>query len=449
MTTTPKIAIIGAGQAGLQLGLSLLKNNISVSLYSEHTPDSILQTPAPGTSVMFDEALEIERKLGLDYWQTTAPQIESFHLSICLPNGKRLLHNQQKARWPPFQAIDQRIKFSVWMKKFEEGGGRLVFGKVHDEELERIASTHDAVFVATGKGKLSQYFKTNDALTVYDKPQRNLLVFVAKRQKVGPNFQMNAMNVNIFPIGGEVFVVPYLDLNNEPAVSILFEPQPDGPLDVFQGLHTGEEYLEAARTAFKKFMPWIAESFEELELVNPVSYAAGAIRPVVREPYAYLPSGKIIFGLGDTVMLNDPAAAQGSNNASKMAYQYYQHILANEKGNFDKNWITRTFDAYWQATGQYAYRVSNEFLKLKDYQLDAVIGFCKSNTMLGEMTEGINQPQTFYQWFDSPQHVAERLASHGVSRLEILKGKMFILLNILNYVAASKIKGLWTGRPMA
>lgn len=444
MKTQRKIAIIGAGQAGLQLGLSLLQSDIKVTLYSEHTPDSILTTSAPGTSVMFDEALEIERKLGIDYWQNTAPQIDYFHLSVCLPNGKRLMHNKEKAK-RPFQAIDQRLKFSVWMKKFEEMGGKLVYGRVHDQELENIATTHDAVFVATGKGKISQYFETDSELTVYDKPQRNLLVFIAKNQKPGINFQMDSMNVNIFPVGGEVFVVPYLDLNNEPTVSILFEPQPASPLDVFKGLQTGEEYLAAAKQVFQNSMPWIAESFEDLELVNAYSFAAGAIRPMVRKPFAFLPSGKIIFGLGDTVMINDPAAAQGANTAAKMANYYYQKILANQNWIFDENWIKTTFESYWESIGKYAQWVSNEILKLKDFQIDAVVGFCKSDAMLYDMTEGINIPQTYYEWFDSPQHVTKRLASKGISKLDVLKGKMYLLANILTFMLGYKIKGLFTG----
>ena len=443
MTSPGKIAIIGAGQAGLQLGLSLLQSNAQTTLYSEHTPDSILQTSAPGTSVMFDEALSIERKLGIDYWQHTAPQIDYFNLSICLPNGKRLMHNKVKAK-RPFQAIDQRIKFSVWMEKFKEKGGNLVFGRVHEEELEEIASTHDAVFVATGKGKISQYFEPDEKLTLYDKPQRNLLVFIAKNQKPGVNFQMDSMNVNIFPVGGEVFVVPYLDLNNEPAVSILFEPQPDGPMDVFKGLQTGKEYLEAAKGAFRQFMPWIADSFQDLELVNASSYAAGAIRPMVRKPFAYLPSGKIVFGLGDTVMINDPAAAQGANTACKMACHYHQRIVENESGIFDEQWISTTYDTFWEAVGKYAYWVSNEFLKLKDFQIDGVVGYCKNNALMYDMTEGINKPESYHEWFATPQHLAQRLASKGIRKSDVVTGKLYLLANIISFMIMYKIKGLFT-----
>lgn len=443
MKTQTKIAIIGAGQAGLQLGLSLLKNHYDVTLYSEHTPESILETSAPGTSVMFDDALGIERKLGIDFWQNTAPQIEKFHLSVCLPNGKRLMSNQQKSH-KPFQAIDQRIKFSVWMKKFEENGGKLVFGKVDMADLEQIVSSHNAVFVATGKGQISQLFETNSTLTVFDKPQRNLLVFVAKNQKSGENFQMNSMNVNIFPVGGEVFVVPYLDKNNEHAVSILFEPQPDGPMDVFKNQKTGEELLQAAKDAFKKFMPWIADSFQELELISPQSYAVGAIRPLVRKPYGHLPSGKIVFGLGDTVMLNDPAAAQGANTACRMAYHYYQQILENQSGVFDKAWVTKTFDSFWETTGKYAHRVSNEFLHLKDYQINAVVGFCKNDSMLLDLAEGINIPRQFYEWFDSAKNINNRLASYGISKLTVIKGKLYMLRNIIGYELGNKWSGLLT-----
>lgn len=441
MKTQNKIAIVGAGQAGLQLGLSLLKNNYTVTIYSEYTPENILNTPAPGTSVMFDDALRIERSLGIDFWQNIAPQIQKFHFSVCLPNGKRLMYNNQKSH-QPFQAIDQRIKFSIWMHKFTENGGQLVFGKVDTDALEQIASENDAVFVATGKGALSQLFETNSTQTIFDKPQRNLLVLIAKNQKVGANFQMDAMNVNIFPVGGEVFIVPYLDKNNEHTISILFEPQPDGPMDFFKHLKTGDELLIAAKEAFRKFMPWIADSFQDLVLIDSQSYAKGAIRPLVRKPYGYLPSGKIVFGLGDTVMINDPAAAQGANTACRMAYHYYQQIIENQSGIFDEAWATYTFDRFWETTGKYAHQVSNEFLKLKDYQIDATIGFCKNNTMLLNLTEGISSPKKLYEWFDSPKNVSKKLAANGISKFTVMKGKLYLLFNIISYMIGSKLRSI-------
>ena len=241
-----KIAIIGAGQAGLQLGLSLLKDKYEVSIYSEYTPESIMETSAPGTSVMFSDSLDIERKLGIDFWQNDAPQIENFNLSLCLPNGKRLMHNMCKSQ-KPYQAIDQRLKFSVWMKTFMENGGKLIYQSVSQNDLESIAATNDAVFVATGKNQLGEIFETDTNRTIYEKPQRNLLVFVAKKQKEGQNFQMNSMNVNIFPVGGEVFIVPYLDKNNQKSVGILIEAQPNEELDFFANVKNSDDVLNVVK----------------------------------------------------------------------------------------------------------------------------------------------------------------------------------------------------------
>ena len=57
-------AIVGSGQAGLQLGFSLLAHGYHVSLYSDRTPDQWLNHSRPnGTAFLFDRALQYERDL--------------------------------------------------------------------------------------------------------------------------------------------------------------------------------------------------------------------------------------------------------------------------------------------------------------------------------------------------------------------------------------------------
>ncbi len=43
---------------------------------------------------------------------------------------------------------------------------------------------------------------------------------------------------------------------------------------------------------------------------------------MIREPFAKMPCGKPVLGMADTIVLNDPIAGQGSNNAGKCAEIY-------------------------------------------------------------------------------------------------------------------------------
>ena len=60
-----RIAIIGAGQSGLQLGLGLLRRGYDVTLISERSADEIQHGHVLSSQCMFDSALETERELGL------------------------------------------------------------------------------------------------------------------------------------------------------------------------------------------------------------------------------------------------------------------------------------------------------------------------------------------------------------------------------------------------
>src|SRR5438094_10572490 len=63
-----RIAIIGAGQSGLQLGIGLLDAGYEVTLYSDRSADDIQRGHVLSSQCMFDSALETERELGLNYW---------------------------------------------------------------------------------------------------------------------------------------------------------------------------------------------------------------------------------------------------------------------------------------------------------------------------------------------------------------------------------------------
>src|SRR5690242_4588778 len=79
------VAIIGAGQSGLQLGLGLLGAGYEVTHYSERSADEIHDGHVMSSQCMFDSALETERDLGLNYWEDKCPKVEG--ISLAVPDG--------------------------------------------------------------------------------------------------------------------------------------------------------------------------------------------------------------------------------------------------------------------------------------------------------------------------------------------------------------------------
>ncbi|HYO52598.1 MAG TPA: monooxygenase, partial [Archangium sp.] len=74
------IGIIGAGTAGLHLGLRLLANGIPVTLYAERDPETLRTSRLPGTVSHHAPTRARERELGVNHWDR--PDFVMFHVSV-------------------------------------------------------------------------------------------------------------------------------------------------------------------------------------------------------------------------------------------------------------------------------------------------------------------------------------------------------------------------------
>src|SRR5687767_10428127 len=109
-----KIAIVGAGQAGLQLALGLVGDGYEVTLVSDRTADEIRNGRIMSTQCMFADSLATERELGLNFWEEDCPAIPGIRYSVASPDGA--LGLQFGGRTDGYaQSVDQRLKMSGWL----------------------------------------------------------------------------------------------------------------------------------------------------------------------------------------------------------------------------------------------------------------------------------------------------------------------------------------------
>ena len=90
-----RIAIVGAGQSGLQLGLGLLGVGHSVTLVSNRTAAEVLTGPVQSSQCMFESALATERAMGLDAWAAECPPVDGIALTTADPDGSRAISCKQ------------------------------------------------------------------------------------------------------------------------------------------------------------------------------------------------------------------------------------------------------------------------------------------------------------------------------------------------------------------
>jgi flavin reductase (DIM6/NTAB) family NADH-FMN oxidoreductase RutF len=390
-----RIAIIGAGQAGLQLGLGLLKSGYDTTIYSDRSADEIQNGRVMSSQCMFDSALETERNLGLNYWELECPKVEGIGFAVPDFVGGKVI--DWAARLDNFaQSVDQRLKIPRWMAEFQKQGGELHIKAADVDDLESCARSHDLVIVASGKGAIGQLFERDVKRSPFSKPQRVLALTYVKGMR--PREPYPAVCFNLVPNVGEYFVFPALTTTG-PCEIMVFEGIPGGPMDCWANVKTPAEHLARSQWILESFMPWEAERTREIELTDDNGILVGRVVPTVRQPIGVLPSGRKVLAMADAVVLNDPITGQGSNNAARSVEIYLESILGQSNGPADVEWMQQTFDRYWTGYARWVVDWTNLLLKPPSHVLRLLDCAGKIAAVASAFVNGFDDPRTLFPWF--------------------------------------------------
>lgn len=401
----PRVAIIGAGQSGMQLALGLQGAGHEVTVVSNRTAQEIHDGPVMSSQCMFETALQAERDLGLDWWEQDCPAVEGIGLTVPGPGNSKAIDWVARLDGPA-KSVDQRVKVSAWMTEFAKRGGELMIREAGIDELEACARNHDLVVVASGKGEISAFFERDGSKSPFDKPQRALALTYVKGMR--PMQPFSRVCFNLIPGTGEYFVFPALTTTG-PCEIMVFEGIPGGPMDCWNDVKTPQEHLARSRWILDTFLPWEAERCRDIVLTDDNGILVGRITPTVRKPVAKLPSGRAIFGMADAVVLNDPITGQGANNAAKCADIYLKSILEHEGKLFDPEWMQQTFDRYWKGYAQWVTDWTNSLLAApRPHTLKILQSAANMASVASTIVNGFDDPRTFSPWwFDAVE--ADRL----------------------------------------
>lgn len=399
------IAIIGAGQAGLCLGLVLKRLGYPVSLFSNRTAEQIRKGRVLSTQAMFDKALQFEKKWGFNKWDKECRWGESVTLSLGVPGQpKKAIHWKAKLQ-RPFQSIDQRLKFSDLLKEYEETGGKLHIQDVGVNELNDIAKEHDLTIVAGGKGEISQCFPRDPKKSSFDKPQRALACMYVNG--IVPDEPLPGVRANIIPGVGECFIIPSFSFSG-PCETIFFEGIPGGPFDCFKSITDPEEQLRQGVNLLKQYIPWEGERCENVQLIDNQATLVGRFPPTIREPIAKMPCGKPVLGMADTIVLNDPIAGQGSNTAAHCTEVYLQSILERGDKPFNEEWMRETSQKFWNKSAEGATAFSNMLLMPPPPHVLEFLGVGIKNSLAAEkFAHAFEDPNSLFPWILSPETTKE------------------------------------------
>jgi flavin-dependent dehydrogenase len=401
-----RIAIVGGGQSGLQLALGLLRKGYEVTVVSNRSPEQIRRGRVTSSQFMFGDSLQIERDLGINFWEKDCPNTEGIGFSVPGPDGGRALFWETKLDHPG-QSVDQRVKFSGWTEEFAKKGGHLVLEDAGVNELEKYASANDLVILAAGKGEVARLFETDTAHTPFSSPMRALALTYVKG--MAPRKPFTAVAFSLIPAVGEYFVFPALTTSGACEIMV-FEGVPGGPMDCWGDVKTPEQHLQRSKEILQKFLPWEAERCQHIELTDDMGIVTGRFAPTVRKPICRLPSGKAILGMADVVVLNDPITGQGSNTACKAAKVYMDRILEQGSKPFEAAWMQQTFDIFWNYA-QWVAKWTNSLLTPPPPHILQLMGAATQIPALArKIANGFNNPPDYNPWwFDARE--AEKLTA--------------------------------------
>jgi hypothetical protein len=408
----PKVTIVGAGQAGLQLAIGLLANGYDVTVVSNRTPEQIANGRVTSSQCMFDSSLAHERALGIEFWGGECPPVEQIALTVPAPDGG-IAFSWGGTLAAHAQSVDQRVKMPRWLSEVSSRGGQVVLAEAGVAELETYAAGSDLVIVAAGKGEIASLFERDDQRSTFDAPQRALaLTYV---HGLAPRPEHSAVDFNLIPGVGEYFVFPALTTSG-PCHIMTWEAIPGGPMDAFSPGATPEAHLATSKRLLETFLPWEFARAADAELTDDGGMLAGRFAPVVRKPVAVLPSGRPVLGLADVVVLNDPITGQGSNNAAKSAASYLASILAHGDAPFDAAFMTATFETYW-SSAQYVTTWTNAMLMPPPPHVLQLLGAAASHQAIADrFANGFDNPTDFFDWFMDPAKAESYLATVTAGR---------------------------------
>lgn len=396
-----RIAIVGAGQAGLQLALGLLAKGYHVTLATNRNGEDIRNGKVMSSQCMFNAALQSERDLGLNFWEDQCPAVEGIGLAVPdpeKPNEPLFSWSTRLERYA--QSVDQRLKMPVWMDEVVKRGGEVIIQDVGVAELELLSTSHDLVLLAAGKGEIVNLFEKDFERTQFQQPQRALsLTYVKGMTPMSP---FSRVSFNLIPGVGEYFVFPCLTTTG-PCEIMVFEGIPGGPMDCWQGITSAEQHLEKSLELINRYVPWEAERCRSVEMTDDKGFLSGRFTPMVRKPVLTLPSGRKVFGMADALVVNDPITGQGSNNAAKCSKVYLDAIVARGAQDFGPDWMHDTFEQYW-SYAQHVVKWTNTMLTPPPQHLLELLGTAsQSKPLASAIANGFDDPRNFAPWWFDAQ----------------------------------------------
>lgn len=406
-----KIGIVGAGTAGLHLGLYLRRHGVDVTIFTDRKPEEYRGMRLLNTVAHHAVTVARETELGVNHWPDQEFGYFGHHYFIGLqPQPLRFYGDLHSAS----RAVDYRIYQPRLMEDFMNRGGNIEYREIKSEEVTTLSARFDVMVVCTGKGPFGQMFQYEPAHSPFDRPQRALCVGLFKGIRQRPT---RAVTMHFSPGAGEMIEIPTTTFNGMQN-ALVIENIPGGDLEVLAKTKYSDDpkaFIRLLLGKLRQHYPACAERIDEQEfdLANgPLDILQGGVTPTVRKSHVMLDGGKLAVALGDVQATVDPVLGQGANMASYAAWILGEEIVRQEI--YDERFIEhvnlRRNDRVLGATRWTNFMMTN--LKAMPEELQQFIGALFQNRALAdEFTDNFNYPERQWDIFASVERMKAWCAS--------------------------------------
>ena len=148
------IGIVGAGIAGLHLGLYLQKHGVEATIITDRAPEDYRNSRLLNTVAHHHVTLARENYLGVNHWAD--PKDHYYYHDHFFNFPQPLGFRGDFSR--PSRAVDYRIYLPALMNDFTRRGGKIEYRRIEESDIGPLVARFDLLVVSTGKGPLGQLF---------------------------------------------------------------------------------------------------------------------------------------------------------------------------------------------------------------------------------------------------------------------------------------------------
>jgi 2-polyprenyl-6-methoxyphenol hydroxylase-like FAD-dependent oxidoreductase len=407
-----RIGIIGAGTAGLHLGLYLRQHDVDATIITDRAPEDYAAARLPNTVAHHAVTIEREKALGVDHWPGDEYGYFGHHYYIGLQPEPLRFYGHLHA---PSRAVDYRIYQPRLLEDFAARGGKIEYRQVTHDDIPLLAGQFDLLVVCVGKGPFGQMFERQLEYSPFDRPQRVLCVGLFKGIAQLPT---RAVTMYFSPGAGEMIEIPMWTFGGL-VNALVIENLPGGQLEILAKARYDEDpeaFIGLLLGKLRQHYPTCAERIDEKEfdLANgPLDILQGGVTPTVRASHVVLDDGTVAIALGDVQATVDPVLGQGANMASHAGWILGEEIVAQDV--FDERFVEhvegRRRDRVLSATRWTNFMLDN--LRLLPPEFQAFIGaVSQSRSMADEFTDNFNYPERQWDIFADASRVEAWIARH-------------------------------------